>query len=42
MIDDALDLRHRHPRLDALVEAGKVPVWQARRVATATTRASVP
>ncbi|MDR7362546.1 hypothetical protein [Nocardioides marmoribigeumensis] len=40
-IDDALNLRHRHPRLDALVKAGKVPVWQARRVATATAKAEV-
>ena len=41
MLDDALDQRHRHPRLQALVEAGKVPVWQARRVAKATSRAGL-
>lgn len=33
LIADALDLRHRHPRLWRLVEAGQVRAWQARRVA---------
>ena len=41
MVDDALNLRHRHPRLDELVTAGKVPVWQARRVATAAAKAEL-
>ncbi len=41
MIDDALNQRHRHPRLDVLVKAGKVPVWQARRVAKATAKAEL-
>ena len=41
LIDDALNLRHRHPRLDALVKAGKVAVWQGRRVATATAKAEL-
>ena len=41
MIDDALLQRHRHPRLAELVRAGKVPVWAARRVVSATARAEV-
>ena len=41
MLDDALNLRHRHPLLDVLVRAGKVPVWVARRVATATANAEL-
>ena len=41
MINDALNLRHRHPRLDVLVKAGKVPAWAARRVATATAKAEL-
>ncbi len=41
LIDDALSLRHRHPVLDRLVRSGRVPVWQARRVATAAARAGL-
>jgi hypothetical protein len=41
MIDDALSQRHRHPRLEGLVRTGKVPVWLARRVVSATTRAEL-
>ena len=41
LISDSLDLRHRHPRLESLVVAGKVPLWQARQVAAATTRAGL-
>ncbi len=33
LMGDALDLRHRHPRLWARTMAGEVPDWQARRVA---------
>ena len=40
-IDDSLLLRHRHPVLQRLVLAGKVPVWVARRVAAATARAGL-
>lgn len=36
LISDALDLRHRLPRVWALVLDGRVPVWTARRVASAT------
>ncbi len=36
LIGDALDLRHRLPRLWATVRAGHVRVWKARKVAYAT------
>ena len=36
LIADALDLRHRLPRLWALVTTGAVRAWQARHVAQAT------
>jgi hypothetical protein len=36
LIADGLDLRHRHPRLWARVQACEVPVWAARKVAAAT------
>ena len=36
MIADALDLRHRFPRIWVQVNAGQVKAWQARRVAEAT------
>jgi hypothetical protein len=36
LLGHALELRHRLPRLWALVQAGRVPPWQARRVAEAT------
>ena len=36
LIGDALDLRHRLPRTWAAGRSGRVPVWQARRVAFAT------
>ncbi|WP_139209845.1 DUF222 domain-containing protein [Microlunatus flavus] len=36
LITDALDVRHRLPRLWALVRAGSVRQWQARAVAQAT------
>lgn len=36
LIGDALDLRHRLPRLWALVTTGAVRAWQARAVAQAT------
>jgi len=36
LIADALDLRHRLPRLWALVQTGVVRAWQARAVAQAT------
>lgn len=32
LIADALNLRHRHPRLWKLVEAGLVRAWQARKI----------
>ncbi len=35
MIADALDLRHRFPRIWTQVQAGQVRAWQARRVAEA-------
>ena len=40
LIGDALDLRHRLPRLWDLVQAGKVRPWAARRIARATRDAS--
>ena len=36
LIADALDLRHRFPRLWRQVQAGEVRAWQARKVAEAT------
>ena len=36
LIADALDLRHRLPRLWAALQAGRVRVWQARHVAART------
>ncbi|WP_194793256.1 DUF222 domain-containing protein [Raineyella fluvialis] len=33
LISDALNLRHRHPRLWQLLAAGQVRAWQARRIA---------
>ncbi len=36
LIGEALKLRHRLPRLWRLVHTGRVPAWQARRVATRT------
>ncbi len=36
MIADALDLRHRFPRIWTQVQAGQVRAWQARKVAEAT------
>jgi hypothetical protein len=40
LIGNALELRHRLPRLWALVQAGQVPAWRARTVAEATIHAS--
>ena len=36
LIGDALELRHRLPRLWAQVQAGTVPAWRARQVAETT------
>ena len=36
LIGDALDLRHRLPLIWAAAQAGQVPAYQARRIATAT------
>lgn len=36
LIADALDLRHRLPRIWKRIQAGDLPAWQARRVATRT------
>ena len=36
LIGHALELRHRLPRLWALVQAGQVPAWRARTVAETT------
>ena len=38
LIGDALELRHRLPRLFELVLAGTVPAWRARQAAALTTR----
>ncbi len=38
LIADALDLRHRLPRLWSLVQAGGVQVWRARQIADRTRR----
>ncbi|WOP19244.1 hypothetical protein [Raineyella sp. LH-20] len=35
LIADALSVRWRHPRMWAAVMAGRLPVWQARRIAQA-------
>jgi hypothetical protein len=40
LIGQALELRHRLPRLWRLVQSGQVPAWQARRVAEATIHAT--
>ncbi len=37
LVADALDLAYRHPRLWARVRAGAVPVWLARKLASACT-----
>jgi hypothetical protein len=36
LIGDALDLRHRLPKIWAAAQAGQVPAYQARHIATAT------
>ena len=36
LIGDALDLRHRLPRLWAAVQTGDVTVWMARKIAVRT------
>ena len=36
LIGHALELRHRFPRLWALVQSGRVPAWRARQVAETT------
>ncbi len=41
LMGDALDLRHRLPRLWAAVRAGQVRVWKARKVAHATRHLSL-
>ena len=41
LVGDALDLRHRLPRLWARVRAGQVCAWVGRRVAQATRQLSV-
>ena len=40
LVGQALELRHRLPRLWALVQAGRVPAWRARGVAEATIHAA--
>ena len=40
LIGNALELRHRLPRLWRQVQVGAVPAWQARRVAEATIHAT--
>ena len=40
LLGDALDLRHRHPRLWARVQAAEVADWQARKVARLATELS--
>jgi hypothetical protein len=40
LIGHALELRHRLPRLWALVQSGRVPAWRARSVAEATIHAT--
>lgn len=41
LIEDALALRHRHPRIWRRVVDGEVPAWRARKVAQATGRLSL-
>ncbi len=41
LIRDALDVRHRHPRLWEAVMAGRARVWQARQIAQACHRAGL-
>jgi len=40
LVGDALELRHRLPRLWAQVQAGRVPAWKARAVAEVTIHSS--
>jgi 5-methylcytosine-specific restriction endonuclease McrA len=40
LVGNALELRHRLPRLWAQVQAGRVPAWRARTVAEATIHAT--
>jgi hypothetical protein len=40
LVGHALELRHRLPRLWALVQAGRVPAWKARAVAEVTIHAT--
>ena len=40
LVGQALELRHRLPRLWARLQAGEVPAWRARRVAEATIHSS--
>lgn len=40
LVGQALELRHRLPRLWRRVQAGEVPAWRARRVAETTIHAS--
>ena len=40
LVGQALELRHRLPRLWALVQAGRVPAWRARQVAETTIHAA--
>jgi hypothetical protein len=41
LLRDALDLRHRHPGLWALLGEGRARVWKARKVAHATSAAGL-
>lgn len=41
LIRDALDVRHRHPRLWAAVMSGQARVWQARQIAQQCHRAGL-
>ncbi len=41
LLRDALDLRHRHPRTWALLLAGDIEDWRARKLAHATARAEL-
>src|SRR5690349_7288885 len=40
LVGQALELRHRLPRLWAQVQAGRVPAWRARRIAETTIHTS--
>jgi hypothetical protein len=35
-LGDAIEIHHRLPRVNDLVQAGKLPAWRARRIAAAT------